>query len=68
MITNTNNNIQMNHQMHKDRGQRREVISFSSVTIAGVSGLLNELKQLRADGVLSLEEFEAKKNRLFSLR
>jgi len=52
---------------NKQTSTRRERIIISSINSDAALSLLLELKQLKADGVLSLDEFEAKKKRLLAM-
>jgi len=62
-----NNQSLIMKKENKQASTRRERIIISSINSDAALNLLLELKQLKADGVLSLDEFEAKKKRLLAM-
>ena len=57
--------ITRNEKKHSSK--HREKITVTSINSDAALHLLLELKQLKADGVLSLDEFEVKKRRLLAI-
>jgi len=52
---------------NKQPSRHRETFTVTDVNSDAVLDLLRELKLLRAEGVLSMDEFEAKKRRLLAI-